>query len=155
MARKPYIGKWISVLYRIGHSFFFDEFFEKYGIGSGHFGYLMNLYREEGVSQDTLSRNLNVDKATTTRAVMKLESLGYIQRIPDPDDKRAYRVYLTERGRDIEPYVRKVLKNWAELITEGFNDEEKKIAYALLKRMAENAILLKEQKLTISKTDKS
>ena len=94
------MGKWISVLYRIGHSFFFDELFEKYGIGSGNFGYLMCLYREDGVLQDSLTKKLNVDKATTTRALIKLESLGYISRMSDPDDKRAYRG-LFNRARPV------------------------------------------------------
>lgn len=149
MAEKPYMGKWISILYRIAHSFFFDKFFEKYGIGSGNFGYLMSLYREEGVTQDALTKKLNYDKATTTRALMRLESLGYIVRKNDFDDKRAYRVYLTDRGRALEPYVRKVLETWAGLITEGFTEEEKKTAYDLLQRMANHAISTKEKKLTL------
>ncbi len=139
---RPFIGKWTSVLYRISQSYF-DHCFEQYGIGSGHFVYLIVLYRKDGLNQDTMSKLLHIDKANTTRALMKLESLGYITRKINPCDKRSYIVYLTERGRSIEQAVKQELQNWELLITGGMTVEERIASYDLLRKMAENAIALK------------
>lgn len=141
---RPYIGKFISVLYRTAQSFF-DKNFKESGIGSGHFSYLLYLYRQEGVSQDVMAKHFNVDKATTARAMAKLEAIGYIRRAEDPSDRRAYLVYLTDQGRALEPAIRAVLKEWALLITEDLSQEERDVVYRLLKRMAEKAIAAKEQ----------
>jgi DNA-binding MarR family transcriptional regulator len=141
---RPYVGKFISILYRTAQSFF-DKYFEELGISSGHFSYLLYLYRQEGVSQDVMAKYLNVDKANTARAMAKLETLGYIRRVEDPVDRRANLVYLTEQGRVLEPKIRAVLKEWALLITEDLNEEERELARSLLKRMAEKAIAAKEQ----------
>lgn len=139
MRTGPYIGKWISCMYRISQTYF-DQMFEKFGIGSGHFSFLLCLYRQEGVTQEAISKKLYIDKATTARAMMKLESLGYVERHVDEEDRRANKVYLTEKGRAIEPEIRRCLKEWAEFVTEGLTEEEARQAYSLLERMALNAI---------------
>ena len=142
MERKPYIGKWISCIYRIGQSFF-DQYFDEYGIGFGHYSCLLCLFRKEGITQDAISKFTNTDKATTTRSIAKLIELGYVKRHVDPDDRRAYKVYLTEKGRKIEPEVRQILKKWANLITDGFTPAEAESAYNLVERMASNALNVK------------
>lgn len=124
---------------------FYDKCFEELGIGSGHFSYLLFLYRQEGVSQDSMAKFFNVDKAATARAVARLEALGYIRRAKDPHDRRAYLIYLTEQGRALEPQIRSVLKNWALLITEDLSLEERDLAYSLLRKMANKAIAVREQ----------
>ena len=142
MAEKPYIGKWISCIYRIGQSFF-DQYFDEYGIGLGHYSCLLCLFRGDGITQDAISKFTHTDKATTTRSITKLLALGYVTRHVNLNDRRAYKVYLTEKGRQIEPEVRQILRKWADLITNGFTPAETEKAYVLVERMALNAINLK------------
>ena len=142
MAEKPNIGKWISCLYRIGQSFF-DQYVDEYGIGLGHCSCLMCLFRGDGITQEAISKFTNTDKATTTRSIAKLRALGYVERYVDMEDRRAYKVYLTEKGRASEPSVKRLLRKWADLITEGFTPAETEHAYELVERMALNAIDLK------------
>jgi DNA-binding MarR family transcriptional regulator len=142
MAEGPYIGKWVSVLYRIGQTYL-DRKAEASGVGGGYYPFLLCLYRKDGVTQDAISTYLSVDKATTARAVAALENLGHVTRERDPADKRAYRVFLTETGRRLEPKLRAELKHWAGIVTADFTDQEQKIACKLLERMAANAIAAK------------
>jgi DNA-binding MarR family transcriptional regulator len=144
----PSIGKWVSLLYRIGQSYF-DRCFAECGIGSGHYSFLLCLYRQEGMTQDAISKYVNVDKATTTRAISALEALGYVVRQADPLDKRVCRVFLTDQGRLLEPKVRSVLKDWAGIVTNDLNSEEQKVAYQLLQRMAENALAAKKNSFEV------
>ncbi|BBB90066.1 MAG TPA: MarR family transcriptional regulator [Methylomusa anaerophila] len=130
-------------MHRTGQ-FFFDKHFEEWGIGSGHFSFLLCLYRQEGISQDVISKRLHVDKATTARAIAKLETLGYIIREEDPTDRRAYLIKLTPQGKQLEPKIKDVLKAWAGLITEDLSPEEQDLAYQLLSNMAEKALAVKK-----------
>lgn len=143
MAERPYIGKWISVLYRCRQAYF-DKCFAEYGIGNRHHIYLLYLYRDEGVTQDVMSRYFYVDKATAARSILHLESLGYVYREVDSRDKRAYKVFLTDKGRALEPKIREVLHDWAVLLTKNFTDDERELAYHLLQWMADNALAAKE-----------
>ena len=139
MNRQPYIGKWIAVLHRAGRSYF-DYHAMEYGISSSHIFFLLCLYRQQGVSQDAISKELKMDKGTTARIARTLEMLGYVTRQSDIKDKRAYEVFLTEKGRQLESPIRLLLQEWAHIVTTGFTSEEEKVAYQLLQRMAGAAL---------------
>lgn len=83
------------------------EKIEPYGIGSGQFPFLMRLYREDGINQESLSDYLKIDKGTTARAIQKLVDEGYVFRQRDEKDRRSYRVFLTEKGKKLEPDMKK------------------------------------------------
>jgi DNA-binding MarR family transcriptional regulator len=47
-----------------------------------------------------LAAQLAVEAPHVTRQLQRLETAGYIQRVPDPADRRAHLVRLTDSGRD-------------------------------------------------------
>ncbi len=102
------IGRYLAYIYRTGQCYVSREL-DKYGIGSGQFIFLLALSDKDGVSQDALTEFVRVDKATTGRAVKKLAEEGFIVREKNPEDKRAYQIYLTEKGKRMLPVVREVL----------------------------------------------
>jgi MarR family 2-MHQ and catechol resistance regulon transcriptional repressor len=74
---------------------------DQFGLTISQYGLLMQLRDGSGKRLTTLSEQLLLAKSTITRAVDQLESRGLVERIVDPDDRRAQRVVLTERGLDI------------------------------------------------------
>lgn len=42
----------------------------------------------------------NLDTSTVSRHVAQLDRSGMVERTPDPDDRRAHRIKLTDQGRD-------------------------------------------------------
>ena len=75
--------------------------------------------RPEGIQVSELTRLANVRKQTMAQAVEELERLGYVERRPDPNDRRARLVFLTARGEGVRPVAmaagRRVHARWAEL----------------------------------------
>jgi DNA-binding MarR family transcriptional regulator len=131
------LGKYISILYRSG-AMYFNHNFQDCNIGSGQYPFIIFLSRNEGVTQEEMSSSLYIDKGTTAKAVKKMEQAGYVRREVDEKDKRAYRVYLTEEGRNITMEIFKVLHSWNDILTSDFTEEEKKLALNLLQRMVGN-----------------
>lgn len=74
----------------------------------------------EGIQVSGLAQLARVRKQTMAEAVAQLEELGYVERRPDPTDRRARRVYLTARGEAVRPVSltagRAVEKRWARLL---------------------------------------
>ena len=66
-----------------------------------------------------LTRLAHVRKQTMTQAVEELERLGYVERRPDPSDRRARLVFLTERGKGVRPIAaatgRLVDQRWSDI----------------------------------------
>jgi DNA-binding MarR family transcriptional regulator len=101
------LDRWNSLGYVINHlaRLFADDLasrFQPYGVAVGQFPLLLALWEEEGISQTELSRRLSIEPATTTNTLRRMERDGLVERQANTDDQRGRRVYLTERGRELE-----------------------------------------------------
>jgi len=63
------------------------------------FDVLATLRFGEGVTQQELAERLLVTKGNVCGVLDRLEALGWVERRPDPKDRRANRLYLTAAGR--------------------------------------------------------
>jgi len=132
------INRWISILYRYGQSHISKQV-GKFNIGSGQYVFLLALYKKDGISQEEISDHLKIDKATTAKAIRRLEKEGYIKRDINSEDRRAFKVFLTQKAFDIKPEIYSILRNWSDALSGGFSEDEKKLVLELLGRMAKNA----------------
>ncbi len=143
MNRQKSIGRMISCIYRNFHIYMHDQL-EKYNIGSGQFHYLMILYQKDGINQETLSEILKIDKATSARAIKKLEETGYITRKRDQQDKRSYKIYLTKKAQNLRPTIKNILQEWTKHLLQDITKEEEQHLLDILERIAHNATRFKQ-----------
>jgi DNA-binding MarR family transcriptional regulator len=140
-----YIGRKISCVFRNSHSFF-DSVFEEFHIGRGQMHYFMYIVNHgNGLSQDEITHALEIDKATTARALKKLEDNGYIERKSDEKDKRIKRVFLTKKGESIQDELKKTAEMWEEKVTKGIPEEKMEIFLEVLDKMKDNMIRNKKK----------
>lgn len=128
----------ISTAYRAG-MLYREQALEGTGLGPCQTPYLMTLYYNEGISQEALSRKLNLHKSTVARQLGTLEKDGFVRREPDPEDHRQMLIYPTEKARSMEDKVRSVLSAWSQFLLEDFTPEEKEMALNLMERIAAKA----------------
>ena len=147
--KRPSITRLINNLYRITQSHI-DERLKKFNLSSGTYPFLVALHEVEGISQNEISRRLNVDKAMTTRAIKKLLELGYVEKEGNEEDSRAYKLYLTEKAKDIIPEMICEIAAWMNKITSTLGEENKEILMNLLEEVLDNA---KEHKLNAEEED--
>ena len=95
----------------------------------------MQLYKKDGISQEELSENLKIDKGTTCRAIKKLEEEEFLIRVKDENDKRAYKLYLTEKSKDMEKNIKSVLYEWEKNISKELLQEEVDVLLTVLKKI--------------------
>jgi DNA-binding MarR family transcriptional regulator len=74
--------------------------------------------RPSGIPVSELSKLSHVRKQTMAQVVDELEQLGYVERRPDPNDRRSRLVFLTRRGEAVRPITmaasRRVEAHWSE-----------------------------------------
>ena len=73
----------------------------------------------EGIAaglQDELVREYCIDKAATARTIQSMEKKGLVYRKADEVDKRAKRVYLTEKADEYRKLIQDIQKKWIEKI---------------------------------------
>jgi DNA-binding MarR family transcriptional regulator len=142
-AHRESAAKWISVLHR-QFQMYLNRELKPYGIRSSEYIFLVNLYEKDGVSQETLSRNLYINKAATARAIGRLEKLGLVRRTRDAADARAYAVTLTPEGMKLKGVIQELLRRWRETLEAGLTEEECEFMLRTIKRMSANALALVE-----------
>ena len=65
-------------------------------------GCVFGNMQPHGVRLTDIAERARITKQSVGEIVTNLEELGYVERIPDPDDKRAKLVRLTARGQEAQ-----------------------------------------------------
>ena len=129
-----YLIKFNSKIFR-NTQMYLDKVLKKYELSSGCYPYLFILEKNEGISQNKISKELGNDKAMSARTITKLIALGYIFKREDEADSRAYKLYLTEKAKVIIPKIHEEIQKLVDLVTAGLNEEEKLITMDSLKKI--------------------
>jgi DNA-binding MarR family transcriptional regulator len=76
----------------------------------------------EGMRPSELAARMRITKQALNYLLGDLERLGYLERLPDPDDRRSRRIALTDRGRALIPVIRGAVaeteREWAAALGE-------------------------------------
>ena len=139
------IGKLISILHRQSQ-IYFQKKLDPIGMGRGQVKIFTYLANARGATQQEITAFFRLDKGTTSYLIKKMETGGYIRRVPDLQDRRSSKLYLTEKATQKEKVIRKIFQGWAELLLKGFSSEERQQAFKLMHRMTDNTSSLKEEK---------
>ncbi|MFC6464887.1 MarR family winged helix-turn-helix transcriptional regulator [Marinilactibacillus sp. GCM10026970] len=124
-----------------------NEKMKQYGLKGMHHTYILNICNNPGVTQEKLAEIIYVNKSNVTRQLTNLEKAGYVTRSPDPKDGRKLLVYPTDKAREVYPKVAKILKEWNEMILDGFSIEEQEL---LLEHMSK---IMNKAKAKVDKMD--
>ncbi|MEZ5296936.1 MAG: MarR family winged helix-turn-helix transcriptional regulator [Ilumatobacteraceae bacterium] len=90
------------------------------------------------VTQTRCAEHLGQGRAVTGTQVDKLQSLGYVERRPDPTDRRVWLVSITDAGRDLAGRVADVDEGLRGEFREGISRTDRQTLAALLVRLQEN-----------------
>jgi MarR family transcriptional regulator, transcriptional regulator for hemolysin len=84
----------------------FDQRAKNLGLTRAQYYLLAKLSRHEGINQVGLADLLEVEPISLARLVDRMEAAGWLQRRPDPADRRARRLYLTPKSRPVIDRIR-------------------------------------------------
>lgn len=145
--------------YCIGKSFFVVQRYFKiflncrlkeYGINAAQFMVLHVLTREDGLSQEAINEDLHFDKGFLARVAKSLEQEGYITRKVNKEDRRAYKLFLTDKTIAFKPIMVDILYEWDSTILQDISEKEieglKNILDGMLGRVSKKCKEVKEGK---------
>jgi MarR family transcriptional regulator for hemolysin len=78
---------------------FIDQCAREHGMTRAQWGALARLERQEGMTQAELAESLEIQPISLLRLIDRLCQHGLVERRPHPNDRRANRLYLTDKGR--------------------------------------------------------
>lgn len=139
-------SKAIAATYRLGQAILRLKL-KSLGIQIHQADFLYALSKMEGITQQKLSEILMISKASVGEAAKNMTALGYVERVPSADDRRALCLYLTEKGRDIAPLLDEAFSALITIHEGALTDEENAQFRNLIMKMMNR---LSEEKNTLS-----
>lgn len=118
----------------------FDQAMKPLGITRSQWWVLSQLSRHAraGMLQTELARDLDVGKVTVGGLIDRLQASGYVVRVPDETDRRAKRIQITDRGREVLRQMVAVGQGLNRIILNGLSAAEIETAERALEAMKNN-----------------
>jgi DNA-binding MarR family transcriptional regulator len=116
----------------------FVLFSKKTGLSMSHIGALFRI-NEGKSSVSDVGGGLGITNAAGSQMVDRLVLQGLILRSEDPDDRRAKRLVLTEKGRQILDESFHARQSWLKELADSLSESEKKQVVVALRLLIEKA----------------
>jgi DNA-binding MarR family transcriptional regulator len=124
----------------------FDERARKSGATGAQWRTLKILARHEGLNQGQIAELLEVEPITCCRMIDRLEEAGLVERRRDPADRRAWRIFLTDKARPVLAELHDIAGAMIETALQGLSAAERDALIASLNVIRSNMTQTQESK---------
>lgn len=116
----------------------FDERARSIGVTRPQWQVLSLLSRHEGSNQGGLAEMLEVEPITLGRMIDRLQEAALVERRPDPADRRAWRLFMTPKGRELIDLMMPLARETLETALDGVGAAQRDELMGMLDRMRGN-----------------
>ncbi|HZV57265.1 MAG TPA: MarR family transcriptional regulator [Sphingobium sp.] len=116
----------------------FDERTRSFGITGPQMRALVQIMRFPGINQGALADRLDVEPITTCRMVDRLEQADLVERRRDPNDRRAWQLFLTESAKPIARELQAIGQGLLNESLDGIDSATQAIVMTALGQIRDN-----------------
>jgi DNA-binding MarR family transcriptional regulator len=113
----------------------FMEALKPVGIDPREFLLMRFVAASEGQSQQALAERMAIPASRMVALVDHLEEAGFLERRPDPEDRRVRGLHLTRKGRTVLERAGKIAIDYETKLCAGINREEREQLIDLLQKL--------------------
>jgi DNA-binding MarR family transcriptional regulator len=116
----------------------FDRRARSLGLTRAQWSVLAHLKRNEGSRQAAVADTLELEPITLVRLLDRLEAAGWVERRPDPTDRRARQLFLTEKARPVLDQLMALATETRAVALAGFSEAEREVLIDALIKVRAN-----------------
>jgi DNA-binding MarR family transcriptional regulator len=109
-----------------------------HGLEYGAWFFLRILWVEEGFTQRGLCERTGLSQPTAATALRKMLHDGLIHLEPDPEDRRASHVFLTDKARAMKPEFAKLVRGMHRKVTADISEADLALVRDVMRKIREN-----------------
>ena len=102
------------------------------------FSVLSHLWQKDGLQQSELALCTNRNRANVTRIIDILEREGVVERKDDANDRRVFRIYLTDKGKSLKVVTAKCSEQSIKDSLKGLTKDEIETCRKVLLKITDN-----------------
>jgi DNA-binding MarR family transcriptional regulator len=122
----------------------FKRFMDATDLSFSQISILMRLAHGGSAGVSEIGGQLGVTNAAASQAVDRLVGLGLIERTEDPQDRRAKRLALTQKGRALVEKGVRARSQWIEDLAQALPPEQQSVIVSALTLLTEASRKTKE-----------
>ena len=138
---QPTIGYLIADLTRL-FGRVFDRRAAHLGLTRAQWRALKRIHDQEGLSQVELADGMDMEPIAVGRVVDRLQKAGFVERRPDPDDRRRWRLHLRPQARQVMDGIVEVSTRLRAEALEGLSGNEVEALLRSLLHVRDNLVRL-------------
>lgn len=131
--------KYFSIIHRFSIIFHIRKL-KAFHLSGHQMGYVSCICNHPGTSQEQMASYLGLNKGAVAKGIRPLLKEGYIRRVQNEKDRRAYRLYPTEKSRELYAAAEAASEEFFQILTKGMSAEESEIFQSLLSRACDNVV---------------
>ncbi len=108
-------------------------------ISVAYFAVLQALWANDGMSITDLGEKAQLEKSTMTSLIDRMEGADLVRREDHPTDRRAYKICLTPRAKDLEGQLDEVVARAYRHLTRGIPGADLETSTRVCRRLIQNA----------------
>jgi len=108
-------------------------------ISVAYFAVLQALWDEDGLNISDLGDRAYLEKSTMTSLIDRMEGAGLLRREDHPTDRRAYKICLTARGKELEEKLDQVVSRVHKHLTRGILEKDLQKSIEVCRSLIKNA----------------
>jgi len=107
------------------------------GVTGAQWKVLFKLTLKPGLRQTDLADLLDIEPITLTRIIDRLQEAGLVERTPDPTDRRAWRLHVTEKAQPVVGKLRAIADEMTAEAFAGLDPQDIEVMRQVLARVRE------------------
>lgn len=124
------------------------HYFEQYNLTLAQARALLGVYRWQGIRQVDLADFLEIQPISLARLLDQLAESGWVERRPDPQDRRAFQLHLTPAAAPIVSMIKEASHAFEANALAGFSEAQKAALFSGLTRLRDNLTALSKEYLS-------
>jgi DNA-binding MarR family transcriptional regulator len=115
----------------------YESQLSSFGITPPQYFVFNALWMGDGISIGELCGRVSLDSSTITGIIDRLEKSGYVERRPNPQDRRSALVYLTTKARELAPEILKYADELDAKMRKRFSAKDMEVFETILRELGE------------------
>jgi len=102
------------------------------------FGIMMTILEKGGQTQNQIGEKFSMPAHAVSRALDRLEVLGYVERKSHKTSRRALSIFATQEGEELAPRLFAIVKDVNRDLLKSLSDDENEVFGTLLKKILQD-----------------
>lgn len=108
-----------------------------YDVHPGYLSILNILWDSKDLTQQELNKFLDIEQATLSNSLKRMERDGLITRSPASNDKRRHLIKLTPKGTSLRPHIKTAIDDLRAIVNKGLTINDRRYFKRIMRQMME------------------